>query len=242
MWVSKSRDKWSASASIWTTTATWPVPNSLYIANCLFTHWKDIVGSVRAKASNLGDSPEILLSTGRVTSQGDYRTQERWQIIDKDHNLPPPKSHWQLQTYSPSNLDLLKWQLPTADCSNRFHSLSKQATSKCLTGSKYHSTFQWDTADRVERSLCLAKSTQFPGEEARCSFPQWKLPGLVIAQQEKQNWHYQSSFEDVSQSTPQFFIFKQSQRELRNETHNSLFMLEAKIHKFPPCLTAINES
>lgn len=85
----------------------------------------------------------------------------------------------------------------------------------------------------VQRSLCLAKGTQFPGEEARCSFPQWKLPCLVIAQQEKQNWHYQSSFEDGSQSTPQFFIFKQSQRELRNETHNSLFTLEAKIHVSP---------
>lgn len=143
--------------------------------------------------------------------------------------------HW------PSNLDLPKWQLSTADCSNQFHSLSKQATFDCLIGSKYHSTSQWNAAT-VQSSLCLAKSTQFPGEEARCSFPQWKLPGLVIAQQEKQNWHYQSSFEDVSQSTPQFFIFKQSQRELRNERHNSLFRLEAKIHKFLPYLAAINES
>lgn len=48
-WLSKSRNKWSASASICTRTVTWPVPNSLYIANCLFTHWKDIVSLVRAK-------------------------------------------------------------------------------------------------------------------------------------------------------------------------------------------------
>lgn len=45
----------------------------------------------------------------------------------------------------------------------------------------------------------------------------------------------------MSQNTPQFFIFKQSQRELRNETYNSLFTLEAKTHKFHQCLAAVNE-
>lgn len=151
-WLSKSRNKWSASASIWTSTVTLPVPNSLYIANCLFTHWKDIVSLVRPKASNPAERcPEILSSTSRVTSQGDYRTHERQIFTDKDHNLPPPKLHWQLQMHWPSNLDLPKWQLSTAECSNQFHSLSKQGTFDCLIGSKYHSTSQWNAAAGAER-------------------------------------------------------------------------------------------
>lgn len=45
----------------------------------------------------------------------------------------------------------------------------------------------------------------------------------------------------MSQTTPQFFIFKQSYRQLKNKKCNSSFTLQSKIHEFHQCPTAAGE-